>query len=184
MKQAVQQLANLTEDLLDVTRVQTGQFQLDLHPTDLVALTRKVVERLQTTTTRHHLSFHTPYASLRVTADALRIEQVLSNLLSNAIKYSPGGGPIEVTLKETQTQEAILSVQDHGMGIPHEQQPYLFGRFVRADNARAAGIRGTGLGLYLCQELVERHGGQICFESEEGVGSTFFFTLPLTPLDT
>lgn len=181
MKQAIQQLANLTEDLLDVTRVQTGQFQLDLYSTNLAALTRKVVERLQTTTTLHHLRLHTAHDHIWVIVDALRFEQVLSNLLNNAIKYSPGGGSIEVILEEKAlTQEAYLSIRDHGMGIPREQQPYLFGRFVRADNARAAGIRGTGLGLYLCQELVERHGGHISFESEEGVGSTFFISLPLT----
>jgi PAS domain S-box-containing protein len=181
MKLAAQQLANLTEDLLDVTRLQAGQFRLDLHSTDLVALTRQVVERLQTTTTSHQLSFHTVLEHLWAAVDALRIEQVLSNLLSNAIKYSPKGGPIEVTLQEEmQTKQAYLSICDHGIGIPREQQAYLFTRFMRADNARAARIRGTGLGLYLCQELVERHGGHICFDSEEGVGSTFFIALPLT----
>jgi PAS domain S-box-containing protein len=181
MKQATQQLANLTEDLLDATRVQSGQFQLDLRPTDLLALTRGVIERLQTTTTHHQVLLHTTLAHLWATVDAFRIEQVLSNLLNNAIKYSPQGGPIEVTLEEErQTQEASFSVRDHGMGIPREQQPYLFRRFMRANNVRAAGIRGTGLGLYLCQELVERHGGHIYFKSEEGVGSTFFFSLPLT----
>ncbi len=181
IKQATQQLANLTEDLLDVTRVQSGQFQLDLHPTDLLALTREVIERLQTTTTHHQVSLHSTLAHLWATVDAFRIEQVLSNLLNNAIKYSPQGGPIEVTLEEErQTREANFSVRDHGMGIPREQQPFLFGRFMRANNVRTAGIRGTGLGLYLCQELVERHGGHIYFKSEEEVGSTFFFSLPLT----
>ena len=181
MKQATQQLANLTEDLLDVTRVQSEQFQLDLRPTDLLALTQGVIERLQTTTTHHQVLLHTTLAHLWATVDAFRIEQVLSNLLNNAIKYSPQGGPIEVTLEEErQTQEASFSVRDHGMGIPQEQQPYLFKRFMRANNVRTAGIRGTGLGLYLCQQLVERHGGHIYFKSEEGVGSTFFFSLPLT----
>ena len=181
IKQATQQLANLTEDLLDVTRVQSGQFQLDLRPTDLLALTREVIERLQTTTTHHQVLLHSTLAHLWATVDAFRIEQVLSNLLNNAIKYSPQGGPIEVTLEEErQTWEANFSIRDHGMGIPREQQPYLFRRFMRANNVRTAGIRGTGLGLYLCQELIERHGGHIYFKSEEEVGSTFFFSLPLT----
>lgn len=179
IKEATQNLAKLTEDILDATRVQAGQFQLHQRSTDLVALTYQVVERLQTTTDRHQLSVQTPFAHLWASVDAVRIEQVLSNLLTNAIKYSPQGGPIEVTLTENeQTHEAQFSVRDHGLGIPQEQQAHLFGRFVRADNVRAARISGTGLGLYLCRELVERHGGHIWFTSAEQSGSTFFFTLP------
>ncbi|GHO71546.1 hypothetical protein KSC_104380 [Ktedonobacter sp. SOSP1-52] len=181
MKQASWHLASLTEELLDVTRVQAGQFQLERRSTDLVALTRQVIEQIQATTDRHQLTFHTSLAQLWVMIDSCRIEQVLSNLLSNAIKYSPEGGPIEITLKEhAETHEARFRIRDQGMGIPRVQQAHLFGRFVRGENVRVAGIRGTGLGLYLCRELIERHGGQISFESEEGVGSTFFFSLPCT----
>ena len=108
------------------------------------------------------------------------MKQVLSNLISNAIKYSPEGGPIEVTIAEDiERQEALLSVRDHGIGIPAQQQAQVFHRFVQADNARAYGIEGTGLGLYLCRALVERHEGRIWFESVEGQGSTFFIRLPL-----
>ena len=182
MKEAAHQLAKLTEDLQHVTRVQTGQFQLQLSLTDLVALTRQVVDRLQATTDCHRLSVHTTLAQLQATVDAFRIEQVLTNLLTNAIKYSPQGGPIEVTIEENaEAHEARFSVRDCGMGIPREQQVHIFERFVRADNVRAARISGTGLGLYLCRELVERHGGRIYFASEEGVGSTFYFTLPSNP---
>ncbi|WP_220198880.1 PAS domain S-box protein [Ktedonospora formicarum] len=181
MKHASWHLANLTGELLDVTRMQAGQFQLERRPTDLVALTRQEIERLQATTDKHQLAFHTTVAQLWALVDAFRIEQILSNLLSNAIKYSPGGGLIEVTLEEHKdTHEAHFRIRDQGMGIPHAQQAHLFGRFVRGENVRIAGIRGTGLGLYLCRELIERHGGHISFESEEGVGSTFFFSLPCT----
>ena len=180
MKQASWHLANLTEDLLDVTRMLAGQFQLERRSTDLVALTRQVIKRLQATTDQHQLVFHTTVAQLWTMVDVCRIEQVLSNLLSNAIKYSPGGGLIEVTLEEhEETHEARFRVRDQGMGIPRAQQAHIFGRFVRAENVYAAGIRGTGLGLYLCRELIERHDGHISFESEEGVGSTFFFSLPV-----
>jgi signal transduction histidine kinase len=137
-----------------------------------------VVTQLQETTDRHQIMFQTKSSQLWATVDGFRIEQALSNLLSNAIKYSPGGGAIEVTLEEdAQTNEARFRIRDQGMGIPHAQQAQLFGRFVRGENVREAGIRGTGLGLYLCRELVERHGGSISFASEEGVGSTFFFSL-------
>ncbi len=168
------------KDVLDAIHLQAGQFQLQRHPTDLLALVGQIIERLQATTDRHRLSVQTDLLHLWVVVDPVRIEQVFSNLLSNAIKYSPQGGPVEVAIGlDEQSHNARVRIRDYGMGIPRDQQASLFGRFVRADNVRAARLRGTGLGLYLCRELIERHGGQICFESEEGVGTTFFFTLPL-----
>lgn len=179
IQEAADHLTKLTEDLLNVTRVQLGQFQLHQCPTDVVELTRRVIDQIQATTEHHHLTLRTPFAHLQVTVDAFRIEQVLSNLLTNAIKYSPQGGPVEVEIRKEEKQDEVhFQVRDHGMGIPKEQQPRIFGRFVRADNGRNAHITGTGLGLYLCRELVERHGGHIWFESEEQLGSTFFFNLP------
>jgi signal transduction histidine kinase len=117
---------------------------------------------------------------LIATVDGTRSEQVLLNLLSNAIKYSPDGGSIAIRMtRRTAEGEVELQVQDHGIGIPLEQQSLIFGRFVRADNAREAEISGTGLGLYISRGLVEQHGGRIWFESQEGKGTTFFVTLPL-----
>jgi signal transduction histidine kinase len=104
--------------------------------------------------------------------------------MSNAIKYSPDGGEIDISVREDQKDKAaLLSVRDHGIGIPAHQQNRVFSRFMRADNAHAHNIGGTGLGLYLCRELVERHGGRIWFESVEGLGSTFFISLPLGQID-
>lgn len=134
------------------------------------------------TTRRHALSFETEFPSLLAEVDRGRLEQVLANLLSNAVKYSPQGGPIAVALRQDgEPGFALLQVADQGIGIPAGQQARLFGRFVRAENARAAEIAGTGLGLYLSRELVERHGGRLWFESAEGTGSTFFLRLPLAP---
>jgi len=178
--QATARLVELTEDLLDVTRLQAGRLTLHLEPTDLVALASRVVTRLQMTTEHHTICVQTPQEHLVVQVDQRRMEQVLSNLIGNAIKYSPQGGMIEVTVREeAETKTALLSVSDQGIGIPEQQQSLVFGRFARADNARAYGIGGTGLGLYLCRELVERHGGRIWFESVEGQGSTFFVMLPI-----
>jgi PAS domain S-box-containing protein len=185
IKQAAWQLTSLTENLLDVTRMQAGLFELEQRSTDLLVLARRVIKRLQTTTTLHQLIFQTRLAHLWAMVDVLRTEQVLSNLLSNAIKYSPHGGPIEVILEaDQQMREARFQIRDQGMGIPLDQQAHLFGRFARAENVRAAGIRGTGLGLYLCRELIERQGGHISFESAEGAGSTFFFSLPYQKIET
>jgi PAS domain S-box-containing protein len=178
--EATSRLDKLTEDLLDVTRLQAGRLVLSRNPTDLVTLTRRMVTQQQMTTRQHAFSLDTQHTSLVVEVDRGRIEQVLSNLLSNAIKYSPQGGPIDLAIREeVEPHVAFLSVRDRGIGIPAEQQPRIFGRFVRAENARASEITGTGLGLYLSREIVERHGGRLWFESTEGKGSTFFMTLPL-----
>jgi PAS domain S-box-containing protein len=178
--QASFHLVRLTDELLDAARLQAGRLELAREPTDLVALCRRVVARFQRTAPGHILSFETPLDHLVAQVDPERIEQVLDNLLSNALKYSPEDGPIQVTLRESAEEHmAFLSVSDRGIGIPVQQQARIFERFERADNSRAYGIGGTGLGLYLSRALVERHGGRIWFESVEGQGSTFTFTLPL-----
>ncbi len=180
--QSTLRLVELIDDLLDVTRLQAGRLELHLEPTDLVALVQRVVARFQITTERHRLSLHTSMEHLVVYLDPRRIEQVLSNLINNAIKYSPQGGTIDMSISEDEEKGlALLSIRDQGIGIPTHQQANVFGRFVRADNARTYGIGGTGLGLYLCRELIERHGGRIWFESTEGKGSTFFVALPVRP---
>lgn len=178
--EATSRLDKLTEDLLDVTRLQAGRLVLSRSPTDLVALVRRMMTQRQMTTRQHVFSLDTEHTSLEVEVDRTRIEQVLTNVLSNAIKYSPQGGPIELTLREEiEPHEVLLSIRDRGIGIPAGQQSRIFGRFVRAENARTSEITGTGLGLYLSRELVERHGGRLWFESTEGKGSTFFMTFPL-----
>jgi signal transduction histidine kinase len=172
-------LVELIDDLLDVTRLQAGRLELHPEPANLVALAKRTISRIQVTTEKHSLSFHTSLEYLVLNIDAQRIEQVLSNILGNAIKYSPEGGAIEITLSEDSKQIALLRISDQGIGIPVNQQAHVFSRFMRADNARLQGIGGTGLGLFLSRELVEQHGGRIWFESIEGHGSTFYITLPI-----
>jgi len=177
---ATDRLDRLTKDLLDVARLQAGRLELRREPTDLVALCKRVIAQFQQSADRHRLTLSTSLSPLLAHLDGGRIEQVLSNLLTNAIKYSPAGGPVEVTLLEDiERQEALISIRDQGIGIPKEEQAHLFGRFIRATNGQAHGISGTGLGLFLCRELIEQHGGHIWFESIEGAGSTFFIRLPL-----
>ncbi|GEM_PF-490679 len=178
--QATNRLVELTEDLLDVARLQADRLQLHLEPHDLVALARRVIKRFQLTSVQHTLSLSASEEFVVACLDVRRTEQVIGNLLSNAIKYSPNGGLIEISIEQDQAaQMARLAVHDQGIGIPANQQALLFQRFARADNARERGIAGTGLGLYLCRELVEHQGGKLWFISEEGRGSTFYLTLPL-----
>jgi signal transduction histidine kinase len=180
IKLATARLTTLTEDLSDVTRLQAGRLLLVQAPSNVIALVQRVATQMQQTTGRHQIEVRTTCSSLVANIDDRRAEQVFTNLIGNAIKYSPQGGAITITIREeTASQMVQISVQDTGIGIPKHQQAQIFGRFIRADNARARDISGTGLGLYLCRELVERQEGHLWFESEEGAGSTFFVTLPL-----
>lgn len=182
IKQATTRLSVLTEDLLDVTRLQAGRLYLQCAPSNVVALVQHVAAQMQQTTAHHQIEVSTTDPALVANIDVKRAEQVLANLIGNAIKYSPQGGTITTTIREETTSQTIqISVQDRGIGIPRHQQAQIFGRFIRADNAVAWGINGTGLGLYLCRELVEQQMGRLWFESEEGAGSTFFVTFPLVP---
>jgi PAS domain S-box-containing protein len=180
IQQGTARLVTLTEELLDLSRLQAGRLQLQRLPADVVPLVRQLARRLQQTTSSHQIEVRVQHAPLVASIDPHRIEQVLTNLLENAIKYSPQGGPIRLSLERDPAEAAlIISVQDQGIGIPRHQQAQIGARFMRADNARAWGINGTGLGLYLARALVEQHGGRLWFTSEEGRGSTFFVRLPL-----
>jgi signal transduction histidine kinase len=180
--QATNRLVELTDDLLDVARLQADHLQLHLEPHDLLALVRRVIKRFQVVGSHSSISLVADQEYVVACLDVHRTEQILGNLLSNAIKYSPQGGAISISVTEhSAAGTAEVAVTDHGIGIPSSQQGLLFSRFVRADNARELGIPGTGLGLYLCRELVQRQGGHLSFTSVEGEGSVFSFSLPLAP---
>lgn len=173
-------LAELAVHIDDVLRLRAERFAIDCHAADLVALVRRVVHRLQVTTQRHTIAVSTAAASIMAQIDVRRVEQVLTNLLGNAIKYSPDGGEIMVMVCEDQERgRNIVLVRDHGIGIPSAQRRRVFQRFGRADNARALGVDGAGLGLYICREIVERHGGHIWFRSRVRRGTTFCISLPV-----
>jgi signal transduction histidine kinase len=166
---------HLIEHLQNASRLHTGALTLAPCVVDLAALARRVAEQLQVTTDAHtiHLDVEEP---LPCECDPARIEQVLSNLLSNAIKYSPASGDIWLTVRRTGSQ-VRLSVCDRGVGIPRQAQPRLFERFYRAPNISNR-TSGLGLGLYICGEVVRRHGGRIWVESAADQGATFYVELP------
>jgi signal transduction histidine kinase len=112
-----------------------------------------------------------------VEGDRDKVRQVLVNLVENAIKYSPDGGRIQVGV-ESQEENVLFLVRDEGLGIPSDEQSRVFEKFYRVDPQMTRGVGGTGLGLYICNELVGRMGGHIWLESKDGEGSTFLFELP------
>jgi signal transduction histidine kinase len=113
-----------------------------------------------------------------VAADAGQLSQVISNLIENAIKYSPEGGTIEVEV-ESGDRHVLFAISDPGLGIPPREQQRIFQKFYRLDPHMSRGIGGTGLGLYICRELVRRMDGRMTVSSKEGEGSTFVVELPL-----
>lgn len=180
IESATARLNTLVNDLLDATRIQAGRLMLQPTPLDLLALVRRCLARQQVTTTQHTLTLEAPDEPVVLSGDEMRLEQVLGNLLGNAIKYSPAGGPIAVTVRvDPVVRQVEVRIRDVGIGIPADDQARLFLRFVRARNVHDHHIAGSGLGLYVCRELVEQHGGHLWFESVESEGTTFILTLPL-----
>jgi PAS domain S-box-containing protein len=167
-------LASLATDTLALSRLEQNELTLELEEFDLVALVRDIVRVFSVTRT---IDLRTDRPELPICGDPGRLRQVFENLIGNAIKYSPGGEPIEVFLR-AKGRGVEVSVRDHGIGIPEADKAKLFGRFARAQNARALGISGTGFGLYLTKTIVEMHGGKMSVDSVEGEGSTFRAFLP------
>jgi two-component system, OmpR family, phosphate regulon sensor histidine kinase PhoR len=178
IRKQTERLSGLVNEMLDVSRIEGGRLQLNSEPFDLSALVGEVVNNLRVSTTTHILSLAAEPA-VEVFGDTARIEQVLINLISNAITYSPEGGEIGVRAW-IEGARALVTVSDQGVGIAPEELPRLFDRFYRAPRTGAMRSGGMGLGLYICQEIVARHGGTIQVASNEGAGSTFTFALPLS----
>jgi signal transduction histidine kinase len=171
-------LTALVNDLLDVSRLQSGRFEFHPETADLAVVVRGVVEASRALSTTHRLLLHAP-KTLPGMFDRLRIEQVLTNLMSNAVKYSPADTEIVVTLDMVEPQVARIAVQDQGPGLPPEEQAQLFERYFRGAAVRGNPRSGLGLGLFISRQIVELHGGEIHVDSRPGEGSTFAFTLPL-----
>ncbi|MFB1484849.1 ATP-binding protein [Corallococcus sp. RDP092CA] len=176
----VDRLTRLIGDMLDVSRLQAGRFALTVASMDLVALAREVMERVQSTRPERQgvLSLDVPDAPLVGRWDEQRLDQLLTNLVENALRYSPPGAPVTVRIREEDGQ-VRMDVEDHGIGIPAESLPQLFTPFFRARNAAEHYAGGLGLGLAICREIVERHGGRIQARSEgPGQGTCFTVWLP------
>jgi signal transduction histidine kinase len=176
-------LDRLLSHLLDISRIQSGKLRLAPTPTDLARLVGDAVEAARVLHQDTHTLVLRGPTRLPVVLDPLRIEQVVSNLLDNAAKYSPHGGEIEVELAYTTPDTVCLSVRDHGLGIPADHLERVFDRLYQIESASQVGGRvGLGLGLHICREIVELHGGRIAAEAPDDGGTRIVVHLP-TRLD-
>lgn len=172
-----QRLTALVNDFLDLQRMEAGAFTLAVEPLDFAEVLAWQAELAQGPAADHEIRLELPNELLPIAGDRERIGQVVGNLISNAIKYSPRGGVVTIAAAH---EDGVIrvSVSDEGVGIPVNQQQQIFTKFFRVDSSDTRSIGGTGLGLALCREIVESHGGRIGFDSAPGAGSTFWFTLP------
>jgi two-component system phosphate regulon sensor histidine kinase PhoR len=177
MDSEVDSLTQLVQELLELSRVESGQAPLLMEPTPPQEVIVPPSDRLRPQAERAGLEFSIilPSQLPLVMADAERMQMVVTNLVHNAVKFTPPGGKVTVSA-ESNGEEVVFSVSDTGVGIPADDLPRIFERFYKADRARSGG--GTGLGLAIAKHVVEGHGGRIWAESIEGEESIFFFTLP------
>ena len=179
MEKEVDALIQMTQELLDLSRIESGQVNLEFLPVDPSQLLHSCAERMRAQAERAglNITIAVPPDLPRVRADSARLEQVLVNLLHNAIKFSPVGGML--TLSAAREDGFVrFSVTDTGQGIAEEDLERVFERFYKSDRARSGG--GTGLGLSISRHIIQAHGGSIWAESREGRGSTFHFSIPVS----
>ncbi|OOQ60440.1 PAS domain-containing sensor histidine kinase [Mucilaginibacter pedocola] len=172
----VERLNTLIADLLDMSRIQTGNIELHRETFDFDKAIHEAVENIQAATKTHQIIIKGS-ATNSYTGDESHIVQVINNLLSNAIKYSPESDEVEVYLSKV-SNFLKVAVKDKGMGIKIEDQKKIFDRFFRVGEIQQR-FPGMGIGLYVCEQIIKNHGGTLWVESEFGQGSTFSFTLPL-----
>lgn len=181
-----ERLGQLINDLLDVQKFESGKFNLAMKPVELTELCQQALTAMQSYALRYQVQVvgaFTEEEPVWVSADALRLRQVLDNLLSNAVKFSHAAGTVTLQVL-AQPHSVQLQVIDHGQGIPLQFQQRVFEKFSQADASDTRAKEGTGLGLTICKKIVESHGGRIWFESTEGHGTTFFVELQRVPRPT
>jgi PAS domain S-box-containing protein len=175
-----ERLSRLVNDIIDVEKLASGDFSVVPRPTDVPALVGDAIASLEGLAASTGVRLAVGELAGRALCDPDRVEQALVNLIGNAVKFSPEGGVVVVSAVVEETQ-VVVSVRDHGRGIPEDELANMFERFHQVSTTDATEKGGTGLGLTITRSIVERHGGHIWVESESGAGTTFSFTLPLAP---
>ncbi|MDD2697088.1 MAG: ATP-binding protein [Candidatus Pacebacteria bacterium] len=181
--QSNERMINLINDLLDVTRIEEGRYLYKPVLSAFENVVQFVVNSYQDEVKRKNitLEFKKPRTKLpRITIDVEKVRLAIQNLLDNAVRYTPSGGKITISLESlNEGKEIQLSIKDTGVGIPEDQKERVFTKFFRAANVMRMETEGSGLGLFITKNIIEAHGGKIWFESKEGEGTTFFFSIPI-----
>jgi K+-sensing histidine kinase KdpD len=169
-------LNQLAEDTLSITKMESGQLNYFFKIVNIERLIQDAISMVRYSS-RHQVEYKIDPNVTFIKGDQTKLRQVVQNLVSNAVKYSPRGGKITITIDDLSAEKLIIAVSDQGIGIPQEQIGKLFQKFSRVDIGEAKDIKGAGLGLWICKEVVEAHGGTIWVESETGQGTTMKLTL-------
>ena len=172
-------LNQLAEDTLSITKLESGQLSYVFKIVNVERLIQDAVSMVRFSS-KHHFEFKVDPEVLFINGDQTKLRQTIQNLVSNAVKYSPQGGMIKVVCENISPDEVLISISDEGIGIPSDKLDRLFQKFSRVDSTDAREIKGAGLGLWICREIVQSHGGKIWVESEPGKGSIFKLTLKKT----
>jgi two-component system phosphate regulon sensor histidine kinase PhoR len=172
-------LSRLVNDLLELSRIEFREVKPQLMPLDLTSKIKEIVDMMEPRFRKKNLSLDAvlPNNPVIVQADSYMIRQTIENLLDNSLKYTPEGGQVTIMLL-SEPEEAVVVVEDNGVGIPPQDLSRVFERFYRVDKTRSRKLGGTGLGLAIVKHIVSAHGGRVWAESEPGRGSSFYFTLP------
>lgn len=176
---SVERMNHLITTLLNITRIEAGGVHVKISPVKLHELLQEIVREVTPDAHKKGLRVTNIIEDVgSINTDALLVKEVCANLLSNAIKYTPAGGSLTAGLQR-KGNNLVISVADTGFGIPVTAQAHIFTKFFRADNIVSEDVSGTGLGLYLTKTIAENLNGELWFESAEGEGSTFYFSLPV-----
>jgi signal transduction histidine kinase len=184
--QNTERLLSLINDILDIEKITSGGIELNYEAFDLMLFFHEAISANAGYATQQKVSFNiTEYPhNLVLNADFAKLQQVMNNLLSNAAKHEPEGGAIDISAGQVDDQWIRITVKDHGPGISEEFQNQVFEKFSQADSSNTRGIEGTGLGLAIAKAIIDKHKGNIGFNSAPGEGAEFYIELPLEHIDT